>query len=163
VKSLETKSKMSRDVAKIIYDMSCANDTSYDAKLKEIYKKKNPPKEDLKFLLYRTVATYIKENNQKTNLVLSHSIYHLTSGELIENFTIHSKYDKIDKLSLKYSFIRNNKIYVVHDVDTRRLIDEAIIPLDLRWCAYPMYCDDGSIPVVYSIVVSWDHWKNNKK
>ena len=58
-----------------------------------------------------------------------------------------------------YSYIEASNRYTVKDCDTRHLIKNAIIPLDLKWKGIlkrNTKMKKGDLQ--YSIVIDWSHW-----
>jgi hypothetical protein len=139
------------------------NDTTlYKAELKEFYFKKcKMDKEHNTILLKDIVYNHIKNNVQPENNTLELYDYRKSiNGVTIENFA-KCKREEVSKSypdDVEFIFIYDSYEYIVKDMQTRSLIENAILPLGLKW--YVRYYHSYSI---LAIVITWDHWENEIK
>jgi hypothetical protein len=137
--------------------MASDNDDDYVRDLKWVYKRTKLYRNDLLSKVYKIVRNEIKKGSTCVSLRYNYEI----PGS---NIVTKKRYviDKIDECDMKYASQVGSDVIVVNDESTRRLIDDVVIPLDLKWYVIqfiPSYNNTSKYDYEYHICVSWDHWE----
>jgi len=144
---------MANDVAKLIWDMAKNDKTLDGLSLKQMFKHKvNIDADELKKRLKVIVEEQIKTEIQpcKSEITLSSDT---TKTRFIFGATacaVRRTASTGNPIPGKYIFVLDNagSYLEVTNMETRMLIDSAIIPLDLKW----------KLDLSNMVIVSWKHW-----
>lgn len=132
---------MAHDVAKLIWEMAKEDKSMDGRELKDLFLKKIVmDATDLKKKLKSLVEQQIKSEMQPFNTELTLNKTAIFGGTA--NRVVHR-----GELG-KYTYMVNNDVYYINNLETQMLIDAAIVPLDLKW----------KLDYNNNVVVSWKHW-----
>lgn len=143
---------MAQDVARHIYRISKEDRSLYTDEIKKLYKKRiHDSKGDIFRNLYALVTKYICDNLQPmlSELQLPKNFPGAISG--VQEINIELVTEENKRYICKPPGHDFGKRWLVTNDMTCYLIDNAIIPLDLKW----------TLNHHGYIVVSWDHWPQN--
>jgi hypothetical protein len=156
---------MSKDITNMIIEY-IENDKLTDKltdglELKDMFRKKiKMDASDMKYRLKELVSNHIREHQQPIDSSLKlNSTKIRGGGSVIANDTLKAN----TRGTARENFLQND-IYTttnessyltVTNMDSKSLILNAIIPLDLRW-----HIEWNNAAHTQIIVVSWSHWEN---
>jgi hypothetical protein len=135
---------MASDVARLIVKYLQESKSLDCEELKDLFKqKKEQDAYDLRNNVKRQVSSYIKANVQpnKTSMVINVS----TPG-CVARYMRKLPHSNSEDM---YTFSINDIEHIVTNLESKTLIKEAIVPLDLKWKVRN---------VDHYIEVSWSHW-----
>ena len=153
---------MSKDIGQVIYNLAKA-DITFDGRnlMEDFFKKVELDKKLLKEQVRDIVSNHIKTEIQPFNtyIVLKEDYGIIGCFPTIETINItNDNENELDNLAKENHYMKKvtkERCYVqILSSDTKYLIDNAIIPLNLQWSLSSKWGGP--------IIISWDHWMKNK-
>lgn len=141
---------MANDVAKIIWNMA-KNDKSFEGlTLKETYnKKKQIESNEIRKKLFDIISDHIKKNPTTSNTLMLSNCGLRGINPIFEKKRVGEVNDVRTNEMKCFDKKDNSVFFEVTNEESKNLIKEGFIPLDLKWNIDTMY---------NTFTVSWGHW-----